>query len=114
MDQAKSVLGDVDYRESAYECADGAHALVIATEWAQFRALDFDRLRDLLACPFIVDLRNIYCPDEIHARGFAFVSVGRQARVEMRTLAQTRVFMEGVGGFAQSRRSALVDAENSE
>src|SRR5450432_48647 len=51
MSQAKAVLKNVDYCESAYECADGADALVIATEWEQFRALDLERLRDLMACP---------------------------------------------------------------
>jgi UDPglucose 6-dehydrogenase len=81
MGQAKLVLSGVDYCKSAYDCADNADALVIATEWEQFRALDFDRLRDLMACPFIVDLRNIYRPDEVHAHGFAYASVGRPVKM---------------------------------
>ena len=60
MEQARAELSNVSYGESAYDCADGADALVIATEWEQFRALDLERLHDLMACPVIVDLRNIY------------------------------------------------------
>jgi UDPglucose 6-dehydrogenase len=77
MDQAKAVLGNVLYAENAYDCADGADALVIATEWEQFRALDLKRLHDLMACPVIVDLRNIYQPEEVKRHGFAYASVGR-------------------------------------
>ena len=60
MSQAQAVLKNVTYCENAYDCAEAADALVIATEWEQFRALDLDRLRDLMACPVVVDLRNIY------------------------------------------------------
>jgi UDPglucose 6-dehydrogenase len=79
MDQAKAVLNDVAFYESPYECADGADALVIATEWEQFRALDLERLHDLMACPVIVDLRNIYRPEEMSRYGFAYASIGRPA-----------------------------------
>jgi UDPglucose 6-dehydrogenase len=77
MDQARGVLENVVYAKNAYECADGADALVIATEWEQFRALDLKRLHDLMAYPVIVDLRNIYQPDEVKRHGFAYASVGR-------------------------------------
>ena len=77
MDQARTVLDDVSYSENAYECADGADALIIATEWEQFRALDLERLHDLMACPVIIDLRNIYRPDEMARRGFVYSCVGR-------------------------------------
>jgi UDPglucose 6-dehydrogenase len=79
MDQAKAVLKEVAYCESAYECADGADALVIATEWEQFRALDLERLRDLMACPVIVDLRNIYRPEDMSRHGFAYACIGRSS-----------------------------------
>jgi UDPglucose 6-dehydrogenase len=79
MDQAKAILKDVAFCEGPYECADGADALVIATEWEQFRALDLERLHDLMACPVIVDLRNIYRPEEMSRYGFAYASVGRPA-----------------------------------
>jgi hypothetical protein len=55
------------------------NALVIATEWEQFRALDLTRLRDLMACPVIVDLRNIYRPEDVHRLGFAYACVGRRS-----------------------------------
>jgi len=76
MGQAQALLGDVVYCENAYECAEAADALVIVTEWEQFRALDLDRLRDLMACPVIVDLRNVYPPNEMLRHGFAYAGVG--------------------------------------
>jgi UDPglucose 6-dehydrogenase len=77
MPQAQAVLRDVIYCEDAYDCADAADALVLATEWEQFRALDFDRLRDLMACPVVIDLRNIYRPEEMARYSFAYACVGR-------------------------------------
>jgi UDPglucose 6-dehydrogenase len=77
MDQAKAVLRNVTYCEDAYGCAEGADALVIATEWEQFRALDLPRLRDLMACPVVVDLRNVYRPEDMTRFGFVFSGVGR-------------------------------------
>ena len=66
------------YCDDAYDCAKGADALVIVTEWEQFRALDLDRLKQVMADePVIVDLRNIYLPDEMRQRGFNYESVGR-------------------------------------
>ena len=73
----KTLLKNVAYCENAYDCAEAADALVIATEWEQFRALDLDRLRDLMACPVVVDLRNIYRPEEMSRHGFAYACVGR-------------------------------------
>ena len=64
-------------RSDAYDCAAGADALVIVTEWDAFRALDLRRLHDLLAQPVVVDLRNIYRPEDMRRRGFTYVSVGR-------------------------------------
>jgi UDPglucose 6-dehydrogenase len=77
MSQAKVLMPKITYCESAYDCATGADALVLVTEWEQFRALDLERLRDLMATPAIVDLRNIYLPEEIQRFGFAYSSVGR-------------------------------------
>ena len=54
-----------------------ADAVVIITEWDQFRALDLDRMKDALKTPIVIDLRNIYRPDEMKAKGFTYVSVGR-------------------------------------
>jgi UDPglucose 6-dehydrogenase len=77
VEQARSFLSDVSYAHSPYDCAAGADALVIITEWDAYRALDLERIRDSLAAPVIVDLRNIYPPEDMHRRGFAYTSVGR-------------------------------------
>ena len=76
--QARPLLPDaVVYCGDAYQAAQGADALVIATEWNQFRALELDRLAKLLTRPLIVDLRNLYEPARVAASGFRYVSVGR-------------------------------------
>jgi UDPglucose 6-dehydrogenase len=77
MAAAKAMLPDVEYAEDAYDCAQGAHALVIVTEWNLFRALDLQRLKKALAEPVVVDLRNIYRSDDMRRRGFTYMSVGR-------------------------------------
>ena len=77
MEQAKSLLPDIDYASSAYTCAEGADALVIITEWEQFRALDMGRLKDIMARPVVVDLRNVYRPDDMAKHGFVYQAVGR-------------------------------------
>jgi UDPglucose 6-dehydrogenase len=79
MDQAKPELPDVTYCDSPYSCAANADALVIVTEWEQFRALDLTRLKNEMAQPVIVDLRNIYRPDEMAEHGFTYESIGRPA-----------------------------------
>jgi len=77
MEQAKPQLSGVQYCSGAYVAAEGAHAIVIATEWEQFRALDLDRLKTVMAQPVIVDLRNIYRADEMKRAKFKYVAVGR-------------------------------------
>jgi len=77
MEQAKPLLPDVIYCGSAYEAAEGAEAVVIATEWEQFRALDLERLRCVMVRPVIVDLRNIYRADEMKRANFRYLTVGR-------------------------------------
>ncbi|MFZ0207625.1 MAG: UDP-glucose/GDP-mannose dehydrogenase family protein [Roseiarcus sp.] len=76
MDQARAQLPDVTLCADPYECARGAEALVIVTEWDAFRALDFNRLAELMASPSIVDLRNVYRPEDVRRRGFRYVGVG--------------------------------------
>jgi UDPglucose 6-dehydrogenase len=56
---------------------EGADVLVLVTEWNEFRALDLDRVKSLLKTPTIVDLRNIYRPEQVRALGFFYASVGR-------------------------------------
>jgi UDPglucose 6-dehydrogenase len=77
MEQSKTELSEICYCDGPYSCADGADALVIVTEWEQFRALDLDRLKRAMACPVIIDLRNIYQPQDVIAHGFRYESVGR-------------------------------------
>jgi len=80
MDQARPLLPDVTLCENAYACIDGADAMVIVTEWNEFRALDRRRAKKLLRAPVLVDLRNIYRVDEMERLGFTYVSVGRASR----------------------------------
>lgn len=79
MEQAQAVLDNVVYAANPYACAEGADALVIVTEWEQFRALDFARLKQSMTGAILVDLRNIYRPEEIARFGFAYSSIGRRA-----------------------------------
>ncbi len=74
---ARPLLPDITYARDPYDCATGADALVILTEWEAFRALDLRRLKSALRQPVIIDLRNIYRPAEMRARGFTYHSVGR-------------------------------------
>ena len=76
--EARQMLNGVDFKAGPYEVAEGADALVIITEWDQFRALDLDEVKRLMRAPVVVDLRNIYRPEEMAARGFRYVSVGRR------------------------------------
>lgn len=76
-EQAKLVLADVDYAANPYECLSGADVAVLVTEWDAFRALDMDRLKAVMKTPAIVDLRNVYRPEEMARRGIEYVSVGR-------------------------------------
>ncbi len=77
MEQAKLVLDGVTYAEDPYAALEGADAMVLVTEWDQFRALDLARVRRLLKAPVVVDLRNIYRPEEMARHGFAYTGVGR-------------------------------------
>ena len=77
MHEAQKLLSGLDYAESAYAAIDGADAMVIITEWDQFRALDLDRVKTSLKSDIVVDLRNIYSPEDMAKRGFTYISVGR-------------------------------------
>ena len=77
MPNCQEIFPNITYCENAYEAADGADALVIVTEWNQFRALEFSTLQKLLKEPLIIDLRNIYEPVKMAAAGLRYVSVGR-------------------------------------
>jgi UDPglucose 6-dehydrogenase len=76
----KAELKDtVRYCPDAYEAAKGADAVVICTEWNEYRSADFDRLKSLLKHPIIFDGRNLYSPEQMKRRGFQYISVGRPA-----------------------------------
>jgi len=75
--EARKVLPDLDYCGDAYQAIEGADAVVLLTEWNEFRALDLTRVRDLLRKPVVVDLRNIYQPEDMAEAGFTYHSVGR-------------------------------------
>ncbi|RAU23182.1 UDP-glucose 6-dehydrogenase [Paramagnetospirillum kuznetsovii] len=74
---AKLLPPAVQYCDNAYATMAGAECLVIVTEWNEFRALDLDKVKSLLKSPAIVDLRNVYAPDEMKELGFAYTSIGR-------------------------------------
>jgi UDPglucose 6-dehydrogenase len=88
IENAKRYVSDVTYCNDAYETADGADALVIVTEWNEFRALELGQLKKLLKQPLIVDLRNVYDGHRMNAEGITYVSVGRGEDVRLRERVQ--------------------------
>ena len=79
MPKARPLLPEVTFSQSPYDAAEGADALVVATEWNEFRHLDLARLKRLMRRPLIIDGRNIYHPDRMAQLGFDYISVGRAA-----------------------------------
>jgi UDPglucose 6-dehydrogenase len=78
MEQARQAISGIEFCDGPYHCAEDADALVIVTEWEQFRALDFARLKEVMKQAVVVDLRNVYRPEEMD--GFAYHSIGRGMR----------------------------------
>lgn len=77
MAAARNLIQDIDYAGTAYDVAQDAHAVVLVTEWNEFRSLDLQRLKASMASPVFVDLRNVYRPEEMARAGFSYISVGR-------------------------------------
>ena len=77
MDEAKHYLNGIEYAADEYDAIEGADALVIVTEWNQFRALDMERVKSLLNAPKVADLRNVYEPEDMRQLGFEYIGVGR-------------------------------------
>ncbi|CAN5282386.1 UDP-glucose/GDP-mannose dehydrogenase family protein [soil metagenome] len=75
--EAEKLLTDVQFCDGPYDCATDADALVILTEWDSYRALDLDRIKLMMRTPVMVDLRNVYPPDEMRRRGFKYAGIGR-------------------------------------
>ena len=77
MEEAKAILPEIEYGKDAYDVAKGVDALVLATEWNQFRRLDLQRIKGQLKNPIFIDLRNVYDPDQMRQLGFIYCGVGR-------------------------------------
>jgi UDPglucose 6-dehydrogenase len=77
MELARPLLPGMTFAGNAYDCVEGAHAVAIVTEWDEFRALDLRRIKSLLADPVLIDLRNIYLPEEATSHGLRYTSIGR-------------------------------------
>jgi len=77
MSEAKAMLGGVHWCNDTYETMEDADVVAILTEWNEFRGLDLERIKTLMSKPVMVDLRNIYNPDEMIAAGFDYYCVGR-------------------------------------
>ena len=77
MEEAQKLLDGIEYCDGAYDAIDGADAMVVLTEWNEFRGMDLDRIKDALAHPIVVDLRNVYDPTEMAENGFSYSCVGR-------------------------------------
>ncbi len=86
MEEAKKLITGVTWCENAYQTMEGADALVLVTEWNEFRALDLNRVKQLMRRPVVVDLRNIYNPDDMVALGFDYSSIGRPSRLPRRAV----------------------------
>jgi len=82
MDEAKHMMNGVVWCNGTYETLEGADAMVIITEWNEFRGIDMDRAKELMTAPIMVDLRNIYNPEEIVGHGFDYTSIGRPQSME--------------------------------
>jgi UDPglucose 6-dehydrogenase len=78
MKEAAKLLPNVAWMNDAYEALDGACVAAILTEWNEFRALDLPRAKTLMTSPSLVDLRNIYKPEEMREAGFVYTCIGRQ------------------------------------
>ena len=76
-EQARLVLSNVEYADNPYAAVTGADVMVLITEWDAFRALDLERLKTLMNRPVVVDLRNVYRPEEMERHGIAYTSIGR-------------------------------------
>ena len=77
MDEAKEMLENVTFHDDPYGTMEGADVLVIVTEWNQFRALDLNRVKELMKTPIMVDLRNIYGHADMKKSGFDYIGIGR-------------------------------------
>jgi UDPglucose 6-dehydrogenase len=79
MDEARKLLPQkIEYIDNLYDIFNGADAVVLLTEWNEYRGLDLDRIKRAMRNNVFVDLRNVYNPKQMHERGFEYICVGRQ------------------------------------
>src|SRR3954453_2372276 len=90
MEQARKELPEIEYADDPYACVEGADAMVVVTEWVQYRTLDLARLKQTMAQPVIVDLRNIYSPEDMAEHGFVYESMWRSTASSMTASAVRR------------------------
>jgi UDPglucose 6-dehydrogenase len=90
MEKAKAAIPDIEYCGSPYEAAKGADAILIATEWEEFRAVDWSRMASLVGRPLVLDGRNLLNQTEMAALGFDYIGIGKpSSRAGQRTLTQS-------------------------
>jgi UDPglucose 6-dehydrogenase len=77
-EKAEAILSDIAYCSNPYEAAQNADAILIATEWSEFRQIDWNRLLSVVEQPLIIDGRNLFSLEESSQNGFRYVSIGRQ------------------------------------
>jgi len=78
MNKSKNILRDIEYSSNPYEAAKGSDALLILTEWEEFRKIDLSKIKSLMKFPLVIDGRNIYAPEEMREKGFKYISIGRK------------------------------------
>ncbi len=96
MEQGKKQLSAVDWKENPYDVARDADALVLITEWNEYRALDLQEIAAIMKTKRIIDLRNVYKPEEMAERGFHYVSIGRAEIGRAETLPQNNASLKKV------------------
>jgi UDPglucose 6-dehydrogenase len=81
LENLKGIFGSsITYCKDKYEAVEDADCLILVTEWEEFKQVDFDKLKDLMRLPFILDCRNFYSPEEMEAYGFTYISFGRPVK----------------------------------
>jgi UDPglucose 6-dehydrogenase len=113
MEQARKELPEIAYSDDPYDCARGADALVIVTEWTEYRTLDLARLKQIMAQPVIVDLRNVFSPADMAENGFVYDSVGRAPVLRLRRSADREAMAARPVGEKLRQSSDLSAAEFS-
>jgi UDPglucose 6-dehydrogenase len=96
MDKARTLLPKINYALDMYEAAHGADAILILTEWDEFRSIDWARLKQIVKRPLLIDGRNLFRPSEVASRGFTYVSTGRLSATPKPELIQQESFGEKV------------------